>query len=134
METVRLLLCEDDDAVRENLSELLTLRGFTVNAVSTVAAATEAVRTWPFDVALLDIALPDGSGLSIARAIRAAKSEVRPRLIAVSGHSSTADQVVARDAGFDMFLVKPVNEKQLLAALSTVTTSRRPSDPAIDRA
>ena len=131
MNGVRLLLCEDDDDVRASLAELLALRGFTVNTTSTVAAANEAVRSWPFDVALLDIALPDGSGLSLARSIRANKTDVRPRLIAISGHSSTAEQIVAREAGFDMFLVKPVNEKQLLAALAT---TRRSSDPAIDPA
>lgn len=128
MNCVRLLLCEDDDDVRLSLSELLVLRGFVVNAVSSAAAADAAILSWPFDVALLDIALPDGSGTSLARSIRARKTDVRPRLIAISGHSSTSEQIVARDAGFDMFLVKPVNEKQLLAALATTSCRCRQSE------
>ena len=133
MNGIKLLLCEDDDDIRVFLVELLGLHGYEVTAVSTVAAANEQVATTEFAVALLDIALPDGSGLSVARAIRAAKRDVRPRLIAISGHSSTSDQIVARDAGFDMFLVKPVTEKQLLAALSvgrlTPQELRYPVDP-----
>ena len=66
----RLLLVEDDPAVRRLVTDHLRRQGVAVTVASTVAAALTAVRHSAFDVTILDLALPDGSGLDVLRALR----------------------------------------------------------------
>ena len=116
---MNVLLCEDDEELRISVAELLELRGYHVAAVGTLRAASAAVRARAFDVALIDLDLPDGSGLVLAGEIRAAGHATR--LIVTSGDEAASTRSRARDAGFERFLVKPVTERQLLAALENQT-------------
>ena len=113
---MRILLVDDNADMLESLQILLETMGFEARGAADGASAlAEAARFEP-DVAVIDISLPDISGLELAGRLRA--SAARPlRLVAFSGHGSPEDIRRSLAAGFDEHLVKPVDLDQLVAAL-----------------
>src|SRR3546814_13445775 len=69
---MRILVIEDDDVLREGLADGLALEGHTIDAVADCADAREAVVGFAHDAIVLDIGLPDGSGLDLLREWRRA--------------------------------------------------------------
>lgn len=76
-----------------------------------------AARMMP-QAAILDIGLPEMNGFDLARALRQQSNGAPMRLIALTGYGQEQDMAAARDAGFDAFLVKPVDVQVLLAAVA----------------
>jgi DNA-binding response OmpR family regulator len=70
-----------------------------------------------FDVAILDIGLPDTDGYTLARKFRAISHQSAVRLIAVTGYGTAQDIARALNAGFDQHIVKPIDCDMLLAEL-----------------
>jgi DNA-binding response OmpR family regulator len=96
------LIVEDDSGVREALQRGLGRGGF-----ETVAAevAAQALCVGDYDIALVDLGLPDGDGVEVCRALRARHPE-RP-IIVVTGRQDELDVVDALDAGADDYVTKP---------------------------
>jgi CheY-like chemotaxis protein len=88
----------------------------TFGASTSSEALDLAGRVHP-EVAVLDIGLPDMSGLELARALRTRANGASLRLIALTGYGRAQDEASARAAGFDAFFVKPVDIPTLLDAL-----------------
>ena len=112
-------MVDDDPGTIEALALVLELEGF---AVETAADATRAIeqaaRVRP-DVLLCDLSLgPDGDGCEVARAVRALPDLAGTRLLALSGADTAEARARARDAGFDLCLLKPVDTPTLLRHLS----------------
>jgi two-component system CheB/CheR fusion protein len=111
-----LVIDDNRDAV-EMLSQLLAARDFEVHVAGSFAEGWEALTTIEPDVALVDIGLPDGSGLDLARRIHE-KGHLRPKLlVAVSGYGQPGDVQTSEEAGFDHHVVKPVRIDELLSLL-----------------
>jgi two-component system response regulator RegA len=109
-----LLLVEDDEALRVRLAAALKRRGFEVTAVGTVAdALTHADAP---ELALVDLRLPDGDGLSIVRHLH----EVDPRtnIVVLTGYGSIATALDAVKRGATWFLTKPADADDVLAAFA----------------
>src|SRR5437879_3099797 len=120
----RILLVEDNADARDMLLALLTLdRHEVVTAADGPAGVDAALRLRP-DVALVDIGLPGLNGYEVARRIRATESGRTIKLIALTGYGQSEDMRQAREAGFDLHLVKPVEPTRLDEALRAV----RPTD------
>jgi len=84
---------------------------------STFAEGWEALTSLEPDVALVDIGLPDGSGLDLARRLHE-KGHHRPKLLAaVSGYGQPSDIRTSEEAGFDRHIVKPLRMDVLLSLL-----------------
>ena len=113
----RLLLVEDDPVLVLAMSSSLEPEGFEVHPVGTVAAAREALRAGPFDVALLDMLLPDGDGFELLPAITAHAPGLP--VIILSTHHDPAAVVRALRAGAIDYLAKPAPRSVLLAALGS---------------
>jgi signal transduction histidine kinase len=114
---LRILLVEDHVNTREVMTRLLTKRGHTVRAAECLQAAFELVATNQFDLIISDLGLPDGSGLDLMPEL---KSRYGLKGIAVSGYGMEEDLNKSRLAGFSAHLVKPVDFRQLEAALLKV--------------
>jgi CheY-like chemotaxis protein len=113
---LRLLLVEDDATVAEVLAGLLRAQGHeVVHAVHGLAALAE-VAAGGFHAALLDLDLPGMDGLALARRLRAQGFD-RP-LLAVTARADAEAEPLARAAGFDAFLRKPLTGETLAAALA----------------
>jgi len=111
------LVIEDNPDGRDTLQDLLELWGY---AVSTAPDGPEGIRRLKEEqptTALVDIGLPGLDGYEVARRIRASEDGYRPRLIAMSGYGQPEDQRLALEAGFDAYLVKPVNPQALAGLL-----------------
>ena len=82
----------------------------------------DAVSSFRPDVVVLDIVLPDRSGLEIAEDITLRYGDERPVLIAITGHSSEPDRRLAKAAGFAEFIAKPYDPQTLLRRLTALRT------------
>ncbi len=126
MKKTRLLLVDDDNRIRTSLAEYLRGSGFDVITAASVAEA-KRINNAGVDIALLDLVLPDGSGLEILRDLR----ERFPEQVAVmiSGEAGVADAVAAVKLGAFDFLEKPLGpekvELTLRNALQMRTLQRR---------
>lgn len=110
---MRVLLVEDDVAVRETLGELLRLAGHIVTSVGTFEDAAALLRHPEWDVLVADLMLPGGSGLDLVARARA----LGLGAVLCSGHPTRIEQL--RDVGI-AHLVKPFSAKALEAALAAV--------------
>jgi CheY-like chemotaxis protein len=117
---LQLLIVEDDDSTREAMCWTLAQAGARVTEATSAESALELLQrdVWP-DAIVSDLALPQMSGCElIERVIVAARRAGRaaPPACAVSAHARDSDRRRALDAGFDLYLAKPVTAAQLLEA------------------
>lgn len=108
----RILVVEDDPDSRTMLEVVLAGNGALVTTAECGNDACELLRENAFDVIVSDIGLPDISGLELIRTVRAAGCNIPS--IALTAYTSSADRKSALDAGFDMFVSKPVEAMELL--------------------
>jgi PAS domain S-box-containing protein len=111
--SARVLIVDDNVDAADAIATLLSLNGFDVATAHDPNAAIERVKVLDPDVILLDIGLPGMTGYELARKLRAPPVAARAKLIAITGYGQAADTVQARAAGFDSYLVKPVDLEQL---------------------
>jgi signal transduction histidine kinase/ActR/RegA family two-component response regulator len=124
------LLVEDNDDGRETLKELLELWGHNVDVACDGEEGLEQARKLHPEVMLVDIGLPRLDGFEVARRIRADFNGDRPALIAMTGYGQPSDCDRALEAGFDVFLVKPVDPLELAQQVASVTTEQEEAAPA----
>lgn len=111
----RVLLIEDSERVALTVSAGMRAHGHTVVVAGGVRAADEAIASGAFDVAVVDIGLPDGSGLDWCRTARVAAHHMP--ILVLSARNDVADRVGGLDAGADDYLGKPFNLGELAARL-----------------
>jgi len=110
------LLAEDNRDAREALRLMLELQGHVVRAAPDGAAALAAALAEKPQVGIIDIGLPGLDGYELARRLRNRFGEAL-RLIALTGYGQPETRAIAAAAGFDKFLVKPVDPEELARAL-----------------
>jgi two-component system response regulator MprA len=113
--TARLLIAEDDRAVRDSLVRALDLEGYSVTAVPNGAAALEAVGTIEPEVVILDVSMPIVDGITACKVMRADGNRVP--ILMLTARTETRDRVAGLDAGADDYLAKPFELDELLARL-----------------
>ncbi len=113
---VNVLLVEDHEDTRVTLHRLLERRGHHVVSASCLAGALELARREPLDILISDIGLPDGSGLSLPKAVNKVCGHPIPG-IALSGFGRDEDISLSSQAGFARHLVKPVEVQTLIEAI-----------------
>jgi CheY-like chemotaxis protein/anti-sigma regulatory factor (Ser/Thr protein kinase) len=119
---LRILVTDDNVDAAESLALLLEFEGHEVRVCFTGAQALAAVDEFTPDVCVLDVGLPDMTGLELARRLRA-RADLRDALfIALTGYGQPHDRAASAEAGFDHHLVKPVEPVALNALLASATT------------
>ena len=118
------LLVEDEESITTPLAEALERDGFKPEIARTVADALGRGRTLRPDLVLLDIGLPDGSGLDVCRELR---SSSNVPIIILSARGEEADRVVGLELGADDYVVKPFSAREVIARIRAVL--RRTSAP-----
>lgn len=113
----RILVVDDNVDAAAALGSLLTKHGHDVLAVHTGTEALQAFEGFRPEIVLLDLGMPGMSGLDVARHLRQHNRSPRPLIIAVTGWGKPDDETRSREAGFDLHLVKPVEEPKLLEIL-----------------
>jgi DNA-binding response OmpR family regulator len=123
----KLLVVDDDVALRETLADFFDLEGYDVLQAGNVG---EARRQWTEgqpDLLLLDINMPGGDGLTFAAEMRARSSTP---IIILSGKGAMVDRVVGLEVGADDYLAKPFELRELLARVRAVLRRSRTPTPA----
>lgn len=115
--TMKLFLVEDDVDLREGLEEALALEGLPVIGLGSTLDFYRALAQGPCDVAVIDLTLPDGSGLELVEHLRAAGST---RIIVLTARGSVQAKIAGYGAGADLYLVKPVDARELAAAVRSL--------------
>jgi signal transduction histidine kinase len=115
-----ILVVDDDPDNAASLSMLLRTLGHEVHSVHTGRAALAFNSRNRFDVAIIDLGMPQPDGFEVARTIRASPFNAASLLIALTGHGQDEDFRASRMAGFDHHLVKPVDLKTLTELLAKV--------------
>lgn len=118
---MRLLLVEDHLPLAEALGTGLRRAGFTVDSVATIAGAREMLRLTPYDLGILDLGLPDGSGLDLLAELQGAGV---PPVIVLTARGALGDRIEGLGRGADDYVVKPVEIPELVARCRAVL--RRP--------
>src|SRR5438034_846417 len=130
---IRLLIVDDHKVVRLGLHTLLNRHpGIeVVGEAGTVAAAVqEAIRLQP-DVVLMDVRLPDGDGFEACRQIR--KSQLETRVLFLTSFADEDIVLESIDAGGDGYLLKEIDEENLVRAIRSVAAGQSILDPAVTR-
>ena len=121
---MRVLVAEDDDALRSVLERGLKMAGYVVDSVADGAEALAYLRTYEYEVVLLDWRMPAVSGLEVVQSLRRTGATVP--VLMLTARDMPSDRVVGLDEGADDYLVKPFDFPELLARLRAL--QRRPSE------
>jgi DNA-binding response OmpR family regulator len=108
----KILVVEDELALRETLAYNLKKEGYTVEAVSDGRAAVDAARRFLPDLIILDVMLPELDGFEVARQIRA---QMAAAILMVTAKVDEVDRVVGLEVGADDYVTKPFSMRELLA-------------------
>jgi len=122
----RIFLVEDDKAIAKNLILLLRSEGFTVTHASTRGDALAALTGNKFDLALIDISLPDGNGFTVCTEVK--ETQDIP-VIFLTASGDEASVVTGLNMGADDYITKPFRPRELIARIGTALrkSGRSPS-------
>lgn len=110
----QIFLVEDDDAIAKNLKLLLDAEGFTVTHAATKKEAIELLQMHRFDLALVDISLPDGNGFTVCTEIKEAQN-IPVIFLTASGDEGSV--VTGLNMGADDYITKPFRPRELIARM-----------------
>ena len=120
----RILVVDDDEAIRQGFSQLLTLSGYDVTMASNGAIARHLYKSKPFDLVITDILMPGEDGLTLI--LQLTDFDEDAKIIAVSGGGRTKNQgllEIARNLGAVQTLFKPVSADTLLNTVQEILTA-----------
>lgn len=114
----QVLIVDDDQEIRKLLARFIEGQGFRVLLASTCQELRERLTTNQIDLIVLDVMLPDGSGLDMCRDLRAKRSTVP--IILLTALKEDVDRIVGLEIGADDYLGKPFNPRELVARIRAV--------------
>ncbi|WP_340023592.1 response regulator transcription factor [Paenibacillus sp. FSL K6-1096] len=124
-----ILLVEDDQAIARNLELLLRSEGFTVTRAATRGEAAQAPIGNPFDLALIDISLPDGNGFTVYTELKAV---CEAPVIFLTASGDEASVVTGLNMGAADYITKPFRPRELIARIGTALRQSKRTEPAWD--
>jgi len=110
----RILVVDDEDQIRRALKSILSTRGYTLEMAATAEEALLRAIDAPPDLVVLDLALPDRSGIEVCRELR---TWMTAPILILSVRANEADKILALDEGADDYLTKPFSAGELLARI-----------------
>ena len=133
MHSDRVLVVEDDEAVRDAIRSGLTVHGFDVTVAADGETAVRAVIDKLYDVVVLDVGLPGISGIEVCQYLR--RQEIDVPILILSARDEVGDRVAGLQAGADDYLVKPFDLSELVARVAALLRRSvlRPTTTAVLR-
>jgi DNA-binding NtrC family response regulator len=123
------LIVDDEAAIRESLQTLLELEGYTVDTAGDGEEGLSRLAERPYDLVLLDFAMPDRNGIEVLREIRERDSELA--VIMITAYGTVENAVNAMQSGATNFIQKPWDNEKLLADVRTAVGQRRAEQEVI---
>ncbi|AVW92745.1 response regulator transcription factor [Celeribacter baekdonensis] len=126
----KILLVDDDDDLREALSEQLVMtEDFDVFEADSGASAVERAKEGHYDLIMLDVGLPDTDGRELCKRLR--KSGVKAPILMLTGHDTDADTILGLDSGANDYVTKPFKFPVLLARIRAQLRTHEQSEAAV---
>ena len=126
----KILLVDDDDDLREALSEQLVMtEDFDVFEAATGAEGMEKAKAQHHDLIILDVGLPDTDGRELCKRMR--KAGIKSPILMLTGHDSDADTILGLDAGANDYITKPFKFAVLLARIRAQLRQHEQSEDAV---
>ena len=122
----RILVVDDDRAIRDSLARVLGLEGYDVRTATDGAIALEMIAADAPDAVLLDVMMPNVDGLVVCRVLRSERNRVP--ILMLTARTETSERIAGLDAGADDYLPKPFDLGELLARLRALLRRSRPDD------
>ena len=123
------LIIDDEAAIRESLQTLLEIEGYEVETATDGTEGLARLAERPFDLVLLDFALPERNGIEILHDIRERDSELT--VIMITAYGTVENAVNAMQAGANNFIQKPWDNEKLLADIRTAVGRRRAEEEVV---
>jgi two-component system OmpR family response regulator len=117
-DTAHILLVDDDPGILDLLSKYLRNQGFEITEASSIGEFRTKLATLSPDMVVLDIMLPDGSGLDTCRDLR--QSGVKTPIILLTAVTDEVDRILGLEFGADDYIGKPFNPRELVARIRAV--------------
>jgi two-component system response regulator MprA len=124
--SARVLIADDDRAIRDALTRALGLEGYDVVQANDGSTALSLIESTKPDVAILDVMMPNIDGLTVCRVLRAERN--RLPVLMLTARTETPDRVAGLDAGADDYLAKPFDLDELLARLRALLRRTKSED------
>lgn len=128
--TIRVLVVDDDRAIRDSLARALRIEGWQVSTAVDGEDALEQIYQDQPDVVVLDVMMPRLDGLEVCERLRSEGNQVPILMLTARVH--TADRVAGLDAGADDYLVKPFDLEELFARIRALMRRARPETTAVE--
>lgn len=120
---MKLLLVEDEAALRTTLVPALAQNGYVVEVAINFAQAYEKIKLYRYDCVLVDLTLPDGDGLDLVRSLKADGSPAG--VLIFTARDTLEDRITGLDLGADDYLVKPFHLSELNARVRAIIRRRQ---------
>lgn len=114
----RILIVDDDEMVLMALNELLKPEGYEIDSVGNARDALTKIEENRYDLLMLDIIMPEMSGLELCKIIRKRDECAEIPIVFLTAKSREEDRVLGLEAGANLFLSKPISPDKLLAIVS----------------
>lgn len=118
--TARVLIIEDEPDIRKTIDYNLTKESFTVVQASSIAEGEKALAANKIDVIILDLMLPDGSGLTLCRDIKSEAKTKHIPIIILTAKTEEVDRVVGFELGADDYVTKPFSVRELILRVKAI--------------
>ena len=118
--SVKILVIEDEPDIRRNLEYNLGREGFNASSVGSLDEANEKLKSKKFDLILLDLMLPDGSGLDLCKKIKSNSETETTPIIILTAKDDEVDKVVGFELGADDYVTKPFSVRELILRVKAI--------------
>lgn len=119
---MKILLIEDEPELRKSIKQYLHQEGYIIESASDFIKASEKAADYAYDCILVDITLPNGSGLDIVKQLKQDNSKAG--IIIISAKNSADDKIIGLDLGADDYLAKPFNLAELNSRIKALIRRR----------
>jgi len=117
---VKILVIEDEPDIRRNLEYNLSREGFSVSAAASISEASTLLASTDYNLILLDLMLPDGSGLDLCKRIKSNSDTESIPIIILTAKDDEVDKVVGFELGADDYVTKPFSVRELILRVKAV--------------
>ena len=118
--SVKILIIEDEPDIRRNLEYNLGREGFNASSVGTLDKAYKKIKLKKFDLILLDLMLPDGSGLELCKKIKSNSETEATPVVILTAKDDEVDRVVGFELGADDYVTKPFSVRELILRVKAI--------------
>jgi len=116
----KILIIEDEPDIRKTLEYNIAREGYDVVSAPSLSEGRNHLNTGSFSLILLDLMLPDGSGLDLCREIKSDKEKVSTPIIILTAKDDEVDKVVGFELGADDYVTKPFSVRELILRIKAV--------------